>query len=142
MTQVVFLAFASNLPLGLILGATLLASAFVEEVVKSIGITVLAEHKVVTSWRSILGLSFLSALGFLVGEKLLLLVSISFVSQTQVSGALFGAGIFLLVPLVAHFVFTSIVSLLRTQARFPYWLALGIGTAAHFFYNVYVMRGM
>jgi hypothetical protein len=141
MAQVVMLAFATNLPVGLILGATLIASALVEEVVKTVGIVVLAEHGAVRSVRAILGLSFLSALGFLVGEKLLLLVSISMVSQASVSGALFGAGVFLLIPLAAHFVFTAIVTLLRTKLRFPYWLALGIGTAAHFFYNVYVMRG-
>jgi len=141
MTQIVFLAFATNLPVGLILGGTLVGSALVEEVVKSVGIVALAEHGAVKSARDILGLSFLSALGFLVGEKLLLLVSISMVAQAPVSGALFGAGLLLFVPLVAHFIFTVIVTLLRTKMRFPYWLALGIGTIVHFFYNVYVMRG-
>lgn len=141
MTQIVMLAFATNLPVGLILGATLVSSALVEEVVKSIGIVVLAQHGVVTSARHILALSFLSALGFLVGEKLLLLVSINMVAQAAVSGALFGAGLLLFIPLLAHFVFTSIVTLLRAKLRFPYWLALGIGTIAHFIYNVYVMRG-
>jgi len=141
MTQVVFLAFATNLPLGMILGFTLVASALIEEVVKSVGIVVLAEHGVVKSARAVLGLSFLSALGFLVGEKLLLLISIRMVSQAAVSGALFGAGLLLFIPLLAHFVFTAVVTLLRIKLRFPYWLALGIGTIVHFFYNVYVMRG-
>ncbi len=141
MTQIVFLAFATNLPVGLILGAILVGSALVEEVVKSVGIVALAEHGAVKSARDILGLSFLSALGFLVGEKLLLLVSIRMVAQAQVSGALFGTGLLLFVPLVAHFVFTAILTLLRTKLRFPYWLALGIGTILHFFYNVYVLRG-
>jgi hypothetical protein len=141
MAQVVMLAFAANLPVSLILGATLVTSALIEEVVKTIGIVVLAEHRVVSSVREILWLSFLSALGFLIGEKVLLLVSISMVSQARVSGALFGAGVFLLIPLAAHFVFTALVTLLRIKLRFPYWLALGIGTVAHFFYNVYVMRG-
>ncbi|NOH03163.1 MAG: ABC transporter permease [Chloroflexi bacterium] len=141
MAQVVMLAFATNLPVGLILGATLIAAALVEETVKTVGIVVLAEHGVVKSMRDIVWLSFLSALGFLVGEKLLLLVSVSMVSQVQVSGALFGAGVFLLVPLAAHFIFTAIVSLLRITFRFPYWLALGIGTVMHFIYNVNVMQG-
>jgi len=48
-----------------------LASALFEEIVKAIGILVLAEHGVVESTRSIIGLSFLSAFGFLVAEKLL-----------------------------------------------------------------------
>ena len=139
MTQVVLLAFASNLPIGMILGAVLIASALVEEVVKSIGIVVLAKHGVVTSVRDILTLAFLSALGFLLGEKLLLLLSISMVSQASVSGALFGAGVFLLIPLVAHFVFTAIVTLLRTKVRLPYTLALIVGTLVHFLYNWYLM---
>jgi len=141
MTQVVLLAFATNLPLRLMLGAVLVAAALVEEIVKSIGIIVLAEHGLVKSWRDLLILAFLSALGFLVGEKLLLLVSISVVSQTQVSGALFGAGLILLIPLFAHFAFTSLVTFLRVKARLPYPLALVAGTLIHFFYNWYVMRG-
>jgi ABC-type Na+ efflux pump permease subunit len=141
MVQVVLLAFATNLPIGMILGMMLIASAFVEEVVKSVGIVVLAERGVVTSFRDILALSFLSGLGFLVGEKLLLLLSIRMVSQASVSGALFGAGLFLLVPLVAHFIFTAIVTLLRTKLKLPYMLALIIGTVVHFIYNWYLMRG-
>lgn len=141
MTQVIFLAFATNLPLRLMLAAVLGASALIEEVVKSIGIVVLAEHGKVKSTRELLLLSFLSAIGFLVGEKLLLLVSISIVSQAPVSSALFGAGVFLFIPLIAHFTFTAIVTLLTTKVRLPYTLALAAGTLVHFFYNWYVMRG-
>jgi RsiW-degrading membrane proteinase PrsW (M82 family) len=141
MTQVVFLAFATNLPLRIMLGAVLFGSALIEEVVKSIGLVVLVEHEVVKSTREMFGLAFLSALGFLIGEKLLLLVSISVVSQAPVAGALFGAGIFLLIPLAAHFIFTSLVTFLRTKVRLSYPLALAIGTGVHFVYNWVVMRG-
>jgi ABC-type Na+ efflux pump permease subunit len=141
MAQVVFLAFATNLPLRIMLGATLVASALVEEVVKSIGIVVLAEHDKVRSIRHLIMLAFLSALAFLVGEKLLLLVSLSVVSNAPVSGALFGAGVFLLIPLFAHFAFTTIVTFLRVKVRLPYVLALAAGTLIHFFYNWAVMRG-
>jgi hypothetical protein len=141
LTQVVFLAFATNLPVGLIVGAVLIASAFIEEVVKSVGIVVLAERKVVTKFRDILLLSALSALGFLVGEKLLLLISITVVSQAPVSSALFGSGLLLLIPLVAHFIFTAIVSLLAAKTKMPYMLALVIGTVAHFIYNWTLMGG-
>jgi RsiW-degrading membrane proteinase PrsW (M82 family) len=125
----------------MILGVMLITSAFVEEVVKSVGIVALAEHGKVTSVRDILALSFLSGLGFLVGEKILLLFSISIVSQAPVSGALFGAGVFLLIPLVAHFVFTAIVTLLKTKLKLPYLLSLIVGTVVHFIYNWYLMRG-
>jgi hypothetical protein len=141
MMQIVLLAFATNLPVGLILGGTLLGSALVEEAVKSIGIVALAEHGVLRSVRELLGLSLLSALGFLAGEKLLLLVSINLVAQAPVSGALFGAGLLFFIPLLAHFVFTASVTLLRARLRFPYWLALGLGTVVHFIYNVVVLQG-
>lgn len=141
MAQVVFLAFATNLPLRILLAAVLAAAALVEEVVKSIGIVVLAGHGQVKSTRALLALAFLSALGFLLGEKLLLLVSLSVVQQAPAAGALFGAGVFLLIPLAAHFIFTGAVTFLRVKARWPYALALGVGTLAHFIYNWVVTRG-
>lgn len=141
MTQVVFLAFATNLPLRILLVAVLAAAALVEEVVKSIGIVVLVEHGVVKSKRQLLMLAFLSALGFLIGEKLILLVSLGVVQQAPVSGALFGAGIFLLIPLAVHFACTTAVIFLKSKARLPYPLALAVGTLLHFAYNWIVTRG-
>jgi ABC-type Na+ efflux pump permease subunit len=141
MTQVVFLAFATNLPFRLILGAVLFGSAMVEEIVKSVGIIALAEHRVVTRARDIFGLSFLSGLGFLIGEKLLVAISISMVSDARVAGALFGAGLLLLIPLFAHFFFTSITTILTTKLKFPYALSLFIATVIHFIYNYLILRG-
>jgi len=141
LTQVVFLAFAANLPVSLILMAILGASALVEEIVKSVGIVVLAQRGVITRWRDLFALSALSALGFLIGEKALLLISVQFVSQAKVSGALFGAGLLLLVPLAAHFLFVSLTSVLTAKAKFPYWLALALSSTAHFIYNWIILRG-
>ena len=142
MAQIIFLAFASNLPFGMIVGVTLLASALMEEIAKSIGIVVLAEHGVVNSDREILGLSVLSALGFFVGEKLLVLLSINMVSQASISSVIFGQGLSLLVPLIAHFIFTTIVTLLRTKANLLYIAALTVGTLVHFLYNWYLLGGL
>jgi hypothetical protein len=142
MAQIIFLAFASNLPFGMILMVTLIASALIEEMAKSIGIVVLAEHGVVNSYREILVLAFLSALGFFVGEKLLVLLSINMVSQASISSVLFGEGLFLLIPLIAHFIFTVIVTLLKTKANLLYMAALMVGTIIHFLYNWYLLRGL
>ncbi|HNM35914.1 MAG TPA: hypothetical protein PKI33_02580, partial [Anaerolineales bacterium] len=114
---------------------------FIEEVVKTVGIVVLAERGVIKSVREILWLSFLSALGFLIGEKLLVFTSVSVVAQAEVSTALFQAGVFLLIPLAAHFIFVSVVNLLRFKLRFPYWLALAVGTILHVIYDATVLRG-
>jgi ABC-type Na+ efflux pump permease subunit len=142
MAQIVFLAFASNLPLGMILTVTLMASALMEEMVKSISIVVLSGHGMVRSVREILVLSFLSALGFFVGEKLLVLVSINMVTQAPISDVLFGEGLFLLAPLLAHFFFTSIVTLLKIKANLLYMAALMVGTMVHFLYNWYLLGGL
>jgi hypothetical protein len=142
MAQIVFLAFASNLPFGLILVVTLMASALMEELAKSVGIVVLAGHDVLKSYREILVLSFLSALGFFVGEKLLVLVSINLVSQTSISSVLFGQGLSLFAPLIAHFLFTAIVTLLKTKANLLYMAALMVGTMVHFLYNWYLLGGL
>jgi len=142
MAQIVFLAFASNLPLGMILTVTLMASALMEELAKSISIVVLAEHGKVKTVREILVLSFLSALGFFLGEKLLVLLSINMVAQASISSVLFGEGLFLLAPLIAHFIFTAIVSLLKIKANLLYIAALMIGTLVHFLYNWYLLGGL
>lgn len=139
MSQVVFLAFATNLPFRLIVGAVLVASALMEEIVKSVGIIALWEHGGVKRAREVFGFSFLSALGFLAGEKALVAISISMVTQARVSGAMFGAGLLLLVPLAAHFLFTFITTFLRIKLKFPYWLALTVSTAVHFIYNYLII---
>ena len=133
--QVVIVVFASNLPPGLILGGVLLAAALVEELVKSVGILTLVQKGDIRSLRGIFGLSFLSAAGFLLSEKLLVLLSISAVSQIPLAGILFSSGGFFLLPLAVHFIFTTAVSLLAGKVRMPYRYALLLVAALHAFYN-------
>ncbi len=142
MAQIIILAFASNLPFGLIITVTLMASALMEEVAKSIGIVVLAGHGLVKSSREIVLLSFLSAFGFFLGEKLLVLLSINMVLQASMSSILFGQGLSLFLPLIAHFIFTMIVTLLKTKGNLLYIAALTVGTLVHFLYNWYLLGGL
>ena len=138
--QVVLLVFASNLPPGLMLAGLLFAAAWIEEVVKTIGIVTLYEHGYVRGVGKILLLALASALGFLIGEKGLLLFSLSFVSESALSGAIFSSGL-LLVPLLAHFFFTSFVSLLRAYTRLPYGVILLLSALLHSLYNGLILRG-
>ncbi len=140
LAQLILLAIATNLPLRFMLGAALVASAGVEELVKTMGIAVLISRREVQSLRSVTLLAFLSALGFLIGEKLLTFISLGIVSQTFLSAALFNTG-FLFVPLAAHFCFTAVVCLLYTRARIPYVAALAGGIVLHTIYNVLIVRG-
>jgi hypothetical protein len=138
MIQLVTLAMSFNLPMPYAAGGILVTAAVVEEVAKSAGIVVLLENRL-KSTKDVLVLSFLSALGFLIGEKLLLYVSLSVVSESVLSAALFSSG-FLLIPLVAHFCFTAIVCLLASRfgARF-YPFAVLAGSTVHSLYNLYVL---
>ena len=140
LAQLIILAVATNLPLRLLLGAALLASAAVEEIVKTMGIAVLIERKEIQSTRQVIFLSFLSALGFLLGEKILTFVSVSIVSQAYLSGALFNTGL-LIVPLTAHFLFTAIVVVLYQRLRVRYVFALAVGIVLHTAYNALIVGG-
>ncbi|HET91895.1 MAG TPA: ABC transporter permease [Chloroflexi bacterium] len=139
MIQLVTLAVSLNLPIRLAIGALLIASVLIEEVAKSVGIVTLIENGDATRGREILPLSFLSALGFLVGEKLLLYVSVSIVSETMLSAALFNVGM-LWIPLLAHIIFTTMVCLLTHWWGIRRYLyALLIGSAVHVVYNLFVL---
>jgi len=140
LAQLIVLAIATNLPLRLMLGGALFTSAAVEELVKTMGIGVLISRGEVRSSPRVLLLAFLSALGFLVGEKLLTFVSIAIVSQTVLSAALFNTGL-LIVPLAAHTFFCGIVVVLYARFRAPYLLALAVGIVLHTIYNALIVGG-
>jgi len=142
MAQIIILAFAADLPLGLTLGVTLFVSAFVEETVKSIGIVMLMDHGRIKSDREILWYAFLSVLGFFIGEKLLVLISLTVVLQASISSILFGTGLLLFLPLIAHFTFTTIVTLLKAKTKLSYAAAVSLGTVVHFLYNWYLLGGL
>ena len=141
MMQLVALALSTNIPGPYALAGLLIAGSVIEETAKSISVGVLIEKRIIHSLRDVLVLSFLSAFGFLVGEKLLLYMSLSVVSETPFSEALFSSGM-ILVPLVAHFIFTSMVGLFTKRFGFRYYpLAILIGSAAHALYNLAVVAG-
>ena len=139
MIQLVILAMSLNLPIRLAVGAMLVMAVMIEEVAKSVCIAVLIENRDLRTAKSVVTLSFLSALGFLVGEKLLLYISVGIVSESMLSAAIFSAGM-LWIPLVAHSIFTAIVCLLTYRfgiKRYPY--ALIAGVMVHVVYNLYVL---
>ncbi len=139
MIQLVTLALSLNVPMHYIPGVLLLAATVVEEIAKSAGITVLLEKRVIWSARDVLVLSFLSALGFLVGEKLLLYVSLSVVSESMLSAALFSANM-LWIPLIAHSTFTALVCLLTSRSGVRHYpFAVLVGSIVHALYNLYVL---
>ena len=139
--ELVMLAISLNLPLRQAIGTLLIAAIVVEEIAKSIGIVVLLDNDVVSGWVKTLGLSFVSAAGFLAAEKLLLLLSLRVVSDSALSTALFDSGM-LLIPLAAHFLFTAIICILKARTQIRYRYALLAGSVFHLVYNVIILQGV
>jgi ABC-type Na+ efflux pump permease subunit len=141
MLQLALLAMSTNLPSPIAVEIMLLAAAVIEELAKSIGIVMLIERHIVRSVRQIVALSLLSAGGFLIGEKLLLLISVSVVSESALSAVLFDTGV-VIVPLIAHFVCTAIVCLLRGRLHVRFAYAVLAGAVVHAVYNFLVAGGL
>ncbi|OPY25937.1 MAG: ABC-2 family transporter protein [Methanocella sp. PtaU1.Bin125] len=152
--ELIILALVTNLQqIFTMLIVLLFFSALVEEIAKSAGIAALIEYGKAVTARRVLALSFVSALAFWGGEKLLLMASIGFMPASAVLDTLNGASgtaasplmlvFLLLLPLAGHFVFSTIVCLgtLKLGTRY-YIVALLAGTLVHVLYNVYNLRAM
>ncbi len=139
MVELAVLLFVTNLSLPLMMGLILIISAVVEELAKSVGIVILLKNHAVSRKRDVLKLAVLSALGFMLAEKLLLFLVMSVVSDSHFVQALFGWGL-LLLPLALHVVSTSVVCLAtaRFGTRF-YLLAVVFGSMLHAIYNLNVV---
>ncbi|MDD1718259.1 MAG: PrsW family intramembrane metalloprotease, partial [Methanoregulaceae archaeon] len=148
LVQMMLLVLVFNLPLSLSLPLLLVSAAFVEELAKS---TVLAAavHRFPSflSWRTLAVASCAIAAGFLIGEKLLLLVSLS-----EITGSVFGTILFtslqaLWLPFLLHA--TGVLSvgagmkagLTLGKPRLGFVTGLVLATAVHFLYNAAILRG-
>ena len=139
MVQLASIVMASNLPMPISLWALLAISVIAEEIAKSAGIAVLLKNNVIKSRRHIVAFSFISALGFLVGEKLLLYLALSVVSESMFTDAIFSAGL-LIAPLTMHFVATCAVCLLTSRLGIRlYPVAIVAGAVIHALYNLYII---
>lgn len=143
MLELIIVILSTMIPVDLpqltFLAILLVFIVIVEELAKSSGIAVLIEHKNTTSTGQILILSFLSAFGFFIGEKALLYLSLSIISNNILMEAI-GSANLLIIPLIAHFVFTSIVCLGTKKFGMKYYpYALIAGSFVHFIYNFYIL---
>jgi hypothetical protein len=137
--QLAGIVFAFNLPMPFALWLLLTVAVIVEETAKSAGIAVLVKNRLVSSWQRVLILSIISALSFFLGEKLLLYLSMSVISESIFTTALFSSKL-LWLPLLAHIVATSTVSLLTYRLSTKYYLfALIMGSAIHLIYNLSII---
>lgn len=143
MAQMMYLVLFFNLPMPISLLLIMLLAAWTEEIAKGTGILALitAMPGFLTAQTLVIG-SAMIALGFLVGEKLLLFVTIS-----QISDSVFGAALFLSIgmlwmPFLLHMgcvLITGAAVLYKGKRALPFGLLLA--TLVHLAYNLYLLRG-
>lgn len=137
--QLIILVLAINVPWLFSIAILMIFLVIVEEIAKSAGIMTLIERGHVNSYGGVLALAAASAVGFLIGEKLLLFITLSVISNLMLVEALMDANL-LFIPLIAHFVFTSIVCLSAKKLGTKYYIVglLG-GSLVHYVYNMYII---
>ncbi len=143
MAQMMYLVLFFNLPMPVSLLLIMLLAAWTEEIAKGTGIIALvtAMPGFLTFQRLIIAAAMIS-IGFLFGEKLLLFVTIS-----QISDSVFGAALFLSIgmlwmPFLLHMagvLITGCSVLYLGKRGLPYGI-LG-ATLLHLAYNLYLLRG-
>lgn len=142
MVQLASIVIVFKLSLSVALAIMFAISIVIEEIVKSAGFVVLLQNRMITSFKSVVILSFMAALGFLIGEKLLLFLAMRVMSETMFIEALFSSGVLLIFPLAMHFVTTCTVCLLTTRWGIKFYpLAIIAGSLIHTAYNLYIIRG-
>jgi len=143
MVQMMCLVLFFNLPMPYSLVLLLLSAALIEEIAKGVGIyTLYARDPAFLSWKRLIFACIATATGFLVGEKLLL-----FVTLAQISDSIFGSILFLSLgslwlPLLLHFGCVLIVaSCLKLWGKKGFVPGLAIAMVVHCLYNLYfIMR--
>lgn len=143
MVQLMCLVLFFNLPMPYSLVLLLMFAALVEEIAKAIGIyTIYVRDAAFFTWKNVVLACGATATGFLVGEKLLL-----FVTLTQITESVFGSILFLSLgvlwmPLLLHFAGVLIVACcLKLGGRGWFVPGLLIAMVVHCLYNLYFILG-
>jgi ABC-type Na+ efflux pump permease subunit len=143
MVQLMCLVLFFNLPMPYSLVLLLMFAALIEEIAKGIGIyTLFVREPAFFTPRNMVFACAATATGFLVGEKLLL-----FVTLAQITESVFGSILFLSLgalwlPLLLHFVCVLIVATcLKYGGRGWFVPGLVIAMVVHCLYNLYFILG-
>ena len=143
MAQLMLLVLLFNLPMPFSLVTLLLGAAFVEECAKALSLYALARKSPgLLTWPRLATLGAAIALGFLVGEKTLLLATLAQISESVFGAVLFSSLQVLWLPLSLHFIGIAItgaaVKLGGRRALLPGLLAASL---VHSLYNSFVILG-
>jgi ABC-type Na+ efflux pump permease subunit len=143
MVQLMCLVLFFNLPMPYSLVLLIVFAAGIEELAKSIGIsTLFMQDPAFLSWRNLLLASAATAIGFLVGEKLLLLVTLAQITESVFGSVLFLSLGMLWLPLLLHFTGVFVVACsLKLGGRKWFVPGLFAATIIHCLYNLYFILG-
>ncbi len=143
MAQMMGLVVFFNLPMPYSLVLLLVLAALIEEMAKALGIyTFFMRDPAFFSWKHLVLACAATAVGFLVGEKLLL-----FATLAQITKSVFGSVLFLSLgvlwmPLLLHFACILIVACsLKVGGRKWFIPGLIAATVLHCCYNLYFILG-
>jgi len=140
--QMMLIVLMFNFPIRIGIVIFIVAAAFIEELVKSVGIyTVFSRKMSDATTGNALKFGILSGLGFFAGEKLLLLVVIASISSSAF-GSVMGAGL-LIFPLLLHVTSTTVASLgIRYSGCRYYFASVILASVVHAAYNLYLVRSV
>ncbi|SNQ61654.1 ABC transporter permease [Candidatus Methanoperedens nitratireducens] len=140
--QLIFIVLMFNLPIRYGVVIFILLAAFMEELVKSVGIyAVFSRRMTGITTRNALKAGIYAGTGFFIGEKLILLAVITGIANS-VFGSVMGIGL-LIFPFLLHVTGTTVASLgMRYLGTGKYLVSLMLATAVHSAYNLYLIRGV
>lgn len=143
MAQMMTLVLFFNLPMPYSLVLLIITAAFIEELAKSIGLVALLPILPdLFTWRKLVPAAAVTALGFLAGEKLLLLATLAQITESVFGSILFTSLQVLWMPLLLHFTGVLIVGAsLKLGGRRGYIPGLVLATAVHSLYNLVLIMG-
>jgi ABC-type Na+ efflux pump permease subunit len=144
MVEMMCLVLFFNIPMPYSLITLLVFAAFIEEMAKAVGIyAIFSSDPAFLSWKNLLAACAAIAIGFLIGEKLLLFVTLAQISESVFGSVLFLSLSALWLPLLLHFVGVAIVACsLKFWGRKGLMIGLVIATTIHCLYNLYFILGV
>jgi ABC-type Na+ efflux pump permease subunit len=143
MIQLMCLVLFFNLPMPYSLVLLLLFAALIEEMAKGIGIyTIFGRNPAFFTWKNLLLACAATAAGFLIGEKLLLFITLAQITESVFGSILFLSLGVLWMPLLLHFTGVLIVAAsLKLGGRGWFVPGLAVAMVVHALYNLYFILG-
>jgi len=140
--QMILIVLMFNFPIRIGIVVFIFLAAFIEEVVKSVGIyTAFSRKMSAIDTRTAIKAGIYSGTGFFIGEKLILLAVIAGIAGS-VFGSAMGIGL-LIFPFALHVTGAIISALgLRYLGTGKYILSVILASVVHAGYNLYLVRGV